>query len=105
MAMANNLKVLRIRAGLTQKELSEKANVTMPRISQYEHTADLGNVTVGLLARLADALGVTVDKIIYPLPEKDFAENVLDYLSEQHVAAKEAAEDGDLDAVINDRFM
>ena len=103
--MVNNLKLLRIRAGLTQQELADKANIPRCRVSQYERTEDLGNVTIGLLMRVADVLGVTVDSIIYPLPEKDFAENVLDYVSEQHVTSKESAEDGDIDAVINDRFM
>lgn len=102
--MVNNLKILRIRAGLTQHELASKANIPQCRVSQYERAEDISNVTIGLLVRLADVLGVTVDKIIYPLPEDDIAEKVLDYISEQHVAAKEAAQKGDIDAVINDRF-
>ena len=60
----NNLKTLRIRAGLTQKELAEITGITQSKISSYEQAANLNNVTVGNLSRIATAIGVTIDEII-----------------------------------------
>ena len=42
----NNLKTLRIRAGLTQKELAEITGITQSKISSYEQAANLNNVTI-----------------------------------------------------------
>ena len=60
----NNLKTLRIKAGLTQKELAEITGITQSKISSYEQADSLNNVTVGNLSRIAEAIGVTVDEII-----------------------------------------
>ena len=60
----NNLKALRIRAGLTQKELAEITGITQSKISTYEQADSLNNVTVGNLSRIATAIGVTIDEII-----------------------------------------
>ena len=103
--MENNLKVLRMRAGMTQKELSEKSGVPQNRISEYEHAYTLSNVTVGYMSKLASALGTTIDAIISPLPELPQDEIVPTIIMEQLAADKEAAEDGDIDAIINNRFM
>ncbi len=62
--MENNLKTLRIRAGLTQKELAEKTGITQGKISTYEQAASLNNVTVGNMSRIAAAIGTTIDEII-----------------------------------------
>ena len=62
--MGNNLKTLRIKAGLTQKELSEITGITQGKISTYEQADSLNNVTVGNLSRIATAIGVTIDEII-----------------------------------------
>ena len=60
----NNLKTLRIRAGLTQKELAEITGITQSKISSYEQAANLNNVTIGNMSRIASAIGVTIDEII-----------------------------------------
>ena len=60
----NNLKSLRIRAGLTQKELAEITGITQSKISSYEQADSLNNVTVGNMSRIASAIGVTIDEII-----------------------------------------
>ena len=60
----NNLKSLRIKAGLTQKELSEITGITQGKISTYEQADSLNNVTVGNMSRIASAIGVTIDEII-----------------------------------------
>ena len=60
----NNLKALRIKAGLTQKELAEITGIMQGKISTYEKADNLNNVTVGNMSRIAEAIGVTVDEII-----------------------------------------
>ena len=55
---------------MTQKELSEKSGVTQGKISVYEQTEDLSNITVGNISRIAAAIGTTIDAIISPLPEE-----------------------------------
>ena len=62
--VGNNLKNLRIKAGLTQKELAEKTGITQGKISTYEQADNLNNVTVGNISRIASAIGVTIDEII-----------------------------------------
>ena len=63
----NNLKTLRIKAGLTQKELAEITGITQGKISTYEQADSLNNVTVGNMSRIASAIGVTIDEIISPI--------------------------------------
>ena len=60
----NNLKNLRVRAGLTQKQLAEITGITQGKISTYEQADNLNNVTVGNISRIASAIGVTIDEII-----------------------------------------
>lgn len=67
--MENNIKTLRIRAGLTQKELAEISGVPQNRISEYERIDSLANITVGYLYKIATALGATIDNIISPMPD------------------------------------
>ena len=62
--IGNNLKSLRIRAGLTQKELAEITGITQGKISTYEKADSLNNVTIGNISRIATAIGVTIDEII-----------------------------------------
>ena len=62
--IGNNLKNLRVRAGLTQKELSEITGITQGKISTYEQSASLNNVTIGNMSRIAAAIGTTIDEII-----------------------------------------
>ena len=68
--MENNIKTLRIRAGLTQKELAEISGVPQNRISEYERIGSLSNVTVGYLYKIATAIGTTIDEIISPIKEE-----------------------------------
>lgn len=60
----NNLKALRIKAGITQKELSDLTGITQSKISTYEQADSLNNVTIGNISRIASAIGVTIDEII-----------------------------------------
>ena len=68
--MENNIKLLRIRAGLTQKELAEISGVPQNRISEYERIDNLSNVTVGYLYKISTAIGTTIDEIISPIKEE-----------------------------------
>ena len=60
----NNLKSLRVKSGLTQKQLAEITGITQSKISSYEQSDSLNNVTVGNMSRIASAIGVTIDEII-----------------------------------------
>ena len=103
--MQNNLKALRIRAGMTQKEVAEKSGVPQNRVSEYERMDDLSRIYLGNIYSIAQAIGTTLDAVVYPLPELPKDEITPTILMEQLAADKEAAEDGDIDAIINSRFM
>ena len=103
--MINNLKALRIRAGMTQKEVAEKSGVPQNRVSEYERMDDLSRIYLGNIYSIAQAIGTTLDAVVYPLPELPTDEITPTILMEQLAADKEAAEDGDIDAIINSRFM
>ncbi len=58
------LKILRVKADLTQEELAEKAGVTSRTINAYE--VDVNNIRKAryeTLEKIANALGVQVDNI------------------------------------------
>lgn len=76
--MGNNLKSLRIRAGLTQKELAEKTGITQGKISTYEQATNLSNITLGNIYRIAAALSVTIDEIIKEETIMDIREKIID---------------------------
>ena len=62
MSLGAELRRARLRAGLTQEELSFRAEVDRSYISQLER--DLKSPTVDTLLRLCQALGVSASKII-----------------------------------------
>lgn len=103
--MENNLKALRIRAGMTQKEVAEKSGVPQNRVSEYERMDDLSRIYLGNIYSIAETIGTTLDAIIYPLPELPHDEITPTIIMEQLAADKKSAEDGDIDAIINSRFM
>lgn len=103
--MQNNLKALRIRAGMTQKEVAEKSGVPQNRVSEYERMDDLSRIYLGNIYSIAKAIGTTLDAVVYHLPELPMDEIAPTIMMEQLAADKEAAEDGDIDAIINSRFM
>ena len=63
--MENNIKSIRISAGFTQKELAEKTGLSQQKISLYEKS-DIANKPVSILYRIAEALNVTINDIVYP---------------------------------------
>lgn len=57
--MENKIKQLRNTAGMTQRELAEKAGVNIRQIQKYEvDQPEIGNVSLRIAVTLADALGV-----------------------------------------------
>ncbi len=60
--IGQNIRNARLEAGLSQNELAEKIGTTQPRIARWEK----GEVTPNAqyLAKIAAALGKTVDEII-----------------------------------------
>lgn len=81
--MENNIKKLRLRAGLTQKELSERSGVPQCKLSGYEALDSLDKITLGSLDKIANAFNVTVDYLITPF-DKDLEANIFySYLGEE----------------------
>lgn len=56
--MANNVKKIREKRGMTQEQLSERAGVSRITISQLENGAN--DVRLGTLKRIAEALECSV---------------------------------------------
>ena len=93
--MENNIKTLRIRAGLTQKELAEISGVPQNRISEYERIDSLANITVGYLYKISTAIGTTIDEIISPIKEETKME-IRERIIEAIVDATERALNGNI---------
>lgn len=64
--MADNLRRLRARAGLTQREVARRAMVTRPNLSAIE--SGRRDLTVGTLLRLGRALGADPADLLRPHP-------------------------------------
>ena len=65
MSVPSKLTQLRNAKGLTQSQLSQLANVTQPRISDFEHgTRDIRKASVDVVKRIAAALNCTVNDLI-----------------------------------------
>jgi transcriptional regulator with XRE-family HTH domain len=62
------LHALRRRQGLTLKALGDKAGMSYVTVSRIER-GQMPNVSIGLVVRLAEALGVSIDSLV--VHEKD----------------------------------
>jgi transcriptional regulator with XRE-family HTH domain len=60
--LGRNIKLLRKQKGLTQVELSKILGCSQAMITTYEN--DLKKPSVSTLARLAEALGVSIDHVV-----------------------------------------
>ena len=85
--MVNNLRILRVRAGLTQKELAAETGMAQSKISLYESLPDLSKQQIGTLKKIADVCGVKIDDIINPLPPLTPAEEMLNNADEKQQTA------------------
>ncbi len=61
---SNAIKDMRIYRGLSQKEISEKTGLNQSKISTYENSDDLSNVTIGTIKAIANALNCTIDTLV-----------------------------------------
>jgi len=60
-----SIQALRAAAGLTQRQLAEAAGVNIRQIQKIEAgEIQIGNVTLQNAARLAEALGVTIESLL-----------------------------------------
>lgn len=57
--MENNLKIIRVNAGMTQQQLADASGVNVRQIRRVElGTSDAGNMSARNLLAIADVLGV-----------------------------------------------
>lgn len=89
-----NLKILRKRINLTQKEVADAVGITFQTYSYYE--TGRTNPTPEMLCKLADFFGVTVDELLGRTPQLfDDARierpEVLDLFEQLNVAEQERA--------------
>jgi len=70
LAFGSNVRAARLKLNLTQADLAERSGIRQHRISQIE--LGQANVTLGILARLAKALGAQVsDMLRMPTSSKE----------------------------------
>ena len=57
-----NMKIARLRKGITQSELAEKIGINSIMISRYE----VGTATpkIDVIKKIAEVLGVTIDELV-----------------------------------------
>ncbi len=60
--IGNYIQLLRKKAGLTQKELAERLNISFQAVSKWENGESLPDT--GILLELSDILGTSVDKLL-----------------------------------------
>lgn len=61
----NNLKTLRLRAGMTQQQLADAAGIFVRQVQKLENgETQILNLRLHTVLSLADALGVSVDKLV-----------------------------------------
>lgn len=76
-----NFSKIRKNKGITQAELADMLNVSQQHISAYERGERTPGVDVA--ARIADALDVTVDELIFIKETKELVANKLKQLEEE----------------------
>lgn len=71
--LGNNVRTLRQKRQLTQKQLAERANVTPWTISRLELSSDLGRTPLASLLVLAKALEVDLEELYKstPIPDEE----------------------------------
>src|SRR4030081_2691952 len=66
-ALGNRLQLARKRAGLTQQELCQKANLSYSTLAKIERGA-IKTPSIFTIQSIAAALGATLDDLVGPLP-------------------------------------
>jgi len=59
-----NIALYRKKAGMTQEQLAEKANISRPYMSEIEAPNMITNISVEILFRLSDALRIAPTKLL-----------------------------------------
>jgi len=76
MSFGRNLSRFRKEKGLTQEDLVRKSGVAISQIRRYE--ADKSSPTLEVIARLAKALGVSIDEMVFDKATGIAASKVMD---------------------------
>jgi transcriptional regulator with XRE-family HTH domain len=64
--LAANVRAARARAGLTQLDLAERAEISVNYLQHIERPGSSPNVTLRMLASLATSLGVALHELLQP---------------------------------------
>jgi len=78
--LGKNIKIFRARRGLSQADLSEKADISIPFLSNIER--GIKYPQPDMLAKIADALGVEVNELFIANHPSGESSQVLSRLSE-----------------------
>jgi len=76
MAFGKNLARFRKEKGLTQEELVKRSGVAVSQIRRYE--ADKSSPTLEIIAKLAKALGVSIDELVFDKATGVAASKIMD---------------------------
>jgi transcriptional regulator with XRE-family HTH domain len=75
-----NIKLLRARRGLSQADLAEKADISIPFLSNIER--GIKYPQPDMLSKIANALGVEVNELFITNPDPTESNKMLNHLSE-----------------------
>ena len=77
LTLGERLMIYRKRAGLTKKELAERAGISVSTVTKYEN--DVPNPDHEILSRMAIVLNVSVNKLMFGFndPAKDMPKESL----------------------------
>lgn len=92
------MRVLREELGLTQEELAEKIDVSLPQINRYEHGKN--NPTSDIIVKIAVALNTSADYLLGLTDDPTPIDLVKGSLSTQERAALSAWRRGDYKEVM-----
>ncbi len=80
MTLGQNIKKYRKQKGLTLKQVGNKLGMSEQAIGQYERGER--QVAAGMLNKIADALGVTIGKLVEGIYDVKNYDNVIKHLNE-----------------------
>ena len=75
--ISRNIKQARIEKGMTQREVSRKADISISQLSAYENGKQVPGLTT--LAKLATALGTSLDRLYFGRPSEAFLNETADF--------------------------
>ena len=96
-ALSVNVVVARAFARLSQAQLAERAGISRPTLSKIERGV-ARDVSIGIIQRIADALGTDVAELLVPPPDMHHVES--DEEIAQRIASATAADIVDADVLL-----